>query len=83
VRLQRGREPKNRPNWAETRRNRRRIQSWFHHMNIHASTRALAGVMQTILKEDCQFFKFNNHFLNIWLLAARLLGWHEGQLGIA
>jgi hypothetical protein len=28
-------------------------------------------------------FETNNHFLNIWLLAARLLGWQEGQLGIA
>jgi hypothetical protein len=64
VRLQRGQEPENKANWAETRGNWRRIQSWFRHMNIHTSTRALAGIMQTILNMNPYLFNYSGIHLD-------------------
>jgi hypothetical protein len=49
VRPNREQVPQNRPQWAKRAGNWRRIYCWFHHMNIRASTRDLAGVVQTIL----------------------------------
>ena len=49
MRPQRGRRPENRPNRVKNAENWRQIQCWFRHVNTHASTRALAGVLQTFL----------------------------------
>ncbi len=47
MRLQHGQGPENGRQHAKITRNRRQIQRWFHHVNIHASTRSVARVMQT------------------------------------
>ena len=49
MRPNRGQVPQNRPEWSKRAGNWRRIHCQFHHMNIQASTRDLAGVVQTIL----------------------------------
>ncbi len=57
MRPQRGQRPENRPNWVKKAGNRRHIQRWFRHVNIHASTRAWAGVVQTFLSSLVQEYR--------------------------
>lgn len=49
--LQHGQRPENGAQRAKKAGNRQQLQRWFRHVNIPASTRAVAGVMQTTLNK--------------------------------